>query len=122
MLKKKIGDKIKKIRKQQCGNLSMEEFGKLFNPPASKGVVSNWENNYNYPNNERLKVIAKLGDISLDELLQGESPSLLIEWAEEQLGNVELTNLLKDCPEVHYNKGYVDALLDVLDYINQTNK
>lgn len=71
-MKKKIGDKIREIRKQQPGNLSMEEFGKLFNPPASKGVVSNWENNYNYPNNARLNKIARLGNISVEELLYGE--------------------------------------------------
>jgi len=70
-MKRKIGDKIKRIRKMQNdGNgLSMEEFGKLFNPPASKGVVSNWENNYNYPNEKRLERIAELGGISVKELM-----------------------------------------------------
>lgn len=66
-MKKEIGHKIKEIRQQT--NLSMESFGKLFNPPASKGVVSNWENNYNYPNSERLLRIAELGNITVNELL-----------------------------------------------------
>lgn len=72
-MKKKIGHKIRQIRKRQNGGkgLSMEEFGKLFDPPASKGVVSNWENNYNYPNEKRLQRIAELGGISTRDLLYG---------------------------------------------------
>lgn len=68
-MKRKIGSKIRDIRKKK--KMSMENFGKLFEPPASKGVVSNWENDYNYPNNERLVRIAELGNISVDELLYG---------------------------------------------------
>ncbi|MGO1356293.1 helix-turn-helix domain-containing protein [Alkalibacterium gilvum] len=72
-MKKEIGYKIRQIRKRQNGGkgLSMEEFGKLFDPPASKGVVSNWENNYNYPNEKRLKKLAELGGISVQNLLYG---------------------------------------------------
>lgn len=70
-----IAEKIKHIR---IGlGKSMEEFGDLFEPKASKGVVSNWENNYNLPNNERLKRIAELGRISIEELMQ-ETSSLKI--------------------------------------------
>lgn len=61
-------EKIRQIRKNL--GLSMEEFGKLFNPPASKGGVSNWENGYNLPNNERLKRIAELGNTSVAEILK----------------------------------------------------
>lgn len=57
-MKNKTGFKIRQVR-QDLG-LSMEEFGKLFNPPASKGVVSNWENGYNKPNNERLKRLSEI--------------------------------------------------------------
>lgn len=64
-----IGNKIKLIRKEL--GLNMEDFGKLFTPTASKGVISNWENNYNLPNNERLKRIAELGGIPVNELLKG---------------------------------------------------
>lgn len=58
---------IKEIRKEL--GLSMEEFGKKFIPPASKGVVSNWENGYNMPNNARMAKIAELGSISVPYLL-----------------------------------------------------
>lgn len=63
------GERIKKIR-QKTG-FSMEKFGGLFEPAASKGVVSNWENNYNLPNNKRLKRIAEIGNTSVDYILNG---------------------------------------------------
>lgn len=64
-----MGQRIRAIRKAK--GLSMEDFGKLFDPPASKGVVSNWENNYNKPNNERVKKISEIGNISVEELEHG---------------------------------------------------
>ena len=66
MLPSNVGKRIRNIRIEL--GLSMEDFGELFNPKASKGVVSNWENNYNLPNNERLKRIAELGGITVAEL------------------------------------------------------
>lgn len=65
-----IGHRIKLIRRKL--GLTMEDFGALFEPKASKGVVSNWENNYNLPNNERLKRISELGKVSMAYLLKGE--------------------------------------------------
>jgi len=65
------GKKIKSIRMQR--GETMKEFGELFDPTASKGVVSNWENNYNYPNNKRLKKIAELANISVNELLHDQT-------------------------------------------------
>ena len=64
-----IHTRIRKIR-QNLG-LTMEDFGKKFTPVASKGVVSNWENGYNFPNNERIKRIAELGNVTVDYLLEG---------------------------------------------------
>lgn len=81
--RKKIGSKIKDIRSVM--GLSMEKFGELFDPPASKGVVSNWENDYNYPNAERLKKIADLGGISVRTLTEG-TPS---EEFTERLNNIK---------------------------------
>lgn len=66
-----LSNRIRKIRESR--NETMEEFGlNNFNPPASKGVVSNWENGYNKPNKKRLDAIAKLGEMSTEELLHGE--------------------------------------------------
>ncbi len=60
-----LGQRIKKIRKEK--GLSMEEFGKLLD--ASKGNVSMWESGKVTPSNERLKSIADLANISVEELL-----------------------------------------------------
>ena len=61
------GKKIKSIRMQR--GETMKEFGSNFNPPASDSIVSRWERAISIPNNERLKKIAELGEISVDELL-----------------------------------------------------
>ena len=66
---KEIGSRIKSIRISQ--GLSMEEFGKKFEPKATKGTVSNWENGNYLPNNERLKRIAELGKVTMTYLLEG---------------------------------------------------
>ena len=66
-----FSENVKKIRKSR--NLSMTAFGKLFNPSASSGLVSNWENDYNFPNKERLERLAELGNMSMDELLGNEN-------------------------------------------------
>lgn len=79
----KVGQRIKFIR-QKLG-LTMEEFGELFEPKASKGVVSNWENNYNLPNNDRLKKIAELGKVSMGYLLNGEKADQMENLREQLL-------------------------------------
>lgn len=62
-----LGQRIKEHRKN-LGE-TMEEFGQRFN--AKSGVVSNWENNKQKPNNKRLKVIADDMNITVTELLNG---------------------------------------------------
>ena len=63
--RKPIGQKIKAIRKSL--GFSQLEFSKVIG--ATKSAVNNWENGYNYPNNERLKVIAELGNTTVNQLL-----------------------------------------------------
>ena len=60
-----LSDKIKQYRKDN--NLTQEEFAsKLF---VTRNAVSKWENNNGYPNIETIKDIAKLLEITIDELL-----------------------------------------------------
>lgn len=61
-----VGRTIRSIRLKH--GMSMTEFGKLIDNVKS-GVVSNWENGKQIPNKLRLKKIAKLGNITVDELL-----------------------------------------------------
>lgn len=68
---KNIGARIKSIRTSL--GLTMEEFGKKFEPVANRSLVSKWEAGKSLPNTKRLKIIAELGHTSVDELV---SPSL----------------------------------------------
>lgn len=65
----KIGQRIKSIRLDL--GLSMSEFAKRVDPSgkAKSGTVSNWEHGKNAPNAKRLRKIAELGNISVDELI-----------------------------------------------------
>ncbi|RLU51233.1 hypothetical protein DIY07_10340 [Streptococcus iniae] len=64
---KLIGSRIKKIRLEK--GMTLEEFGKLFN--ASKSSVYGWETGRNLPNKDRLKLISKVGEIRVEELIAG---------------------------------------------------
>lgn len=61
------GDKIKEIRLGLY--LSMDEFGRRIDERAKSGTVSNWETGKNLPNKERLRRIAELGNITVEQLL-----------------------------------------------------
>ena len=63
---KTTGEQIKRIR-LELGE-TLEEFGKRFNPPANRSLVSGWENNRYTPNPERLKAIAEIGGTTVEEL------------------------------------------------------
>ncbi|MCG1138986.1 XRE family transcriptional regulator [Staphylococcus epidermidis] len=62
-----LGQKIKEHR-WNLGE-TMYEFGQRFN--AKSGVVSNWENDLQKPNNKRLKILADDMGITVTELLNG---------------------------------------------------
>ena len=47
----------------------MTDFGKKIDSNAKSGTVANWETGKNLPNNNRLLKIAKLGNVTVDELL-----------------------------------------------------
>lgn len=65
------GERIKQIRKSM--KLTLEQFGKLFDPPASKGLVRNWEIENNLPNEDRLNKISEIANVSVDYILYGKN-------------------------------------------------
>ncbi|MCW6680351.1 helix-turn-helix domain-containing protein [Aerococcaceae bacterium NML130460] len=68
--KQAVGMRIKSIR-QKFGK-TMEEFGHMIESPAVQpGIISRWEAGISLPNAERLKNIAKVGNITTEELLYG---------------------------------------------------
>lgn len=78
------GERIKNIR-LELGE-TLEKFGKRFNPPANRSLVSGWENNRYTPSPERLKVIAELGGIQVKELVSTHSVGWRIKRIREELG------------------------------------
>lgn len=62
-----IGKRIKNIRTSL--ELDQKQFAKKIN--ATVSALSNWENGRNKPNMEKLSNIAKLGNITVNELLYG---------------------------------------------------
>lgn len=83
--KKAVGKRIYMIRHRL--GLNMEEFG-IKVDKALKSNVSKWERGDSLPNNSRIKIIAELGEMSIDELLYGsihEKYSSLIEELKEKL-------------------------------------
>lgn len=77
--KNELGKRIKDIRVKL--GLSMEDFGALLE--TSKGAVNNWEKGKNAPNNKRLKKIAELGKVSIDELMYGSLNSVIYNMMKE---------------------------------------
>jgi hypothetical protein len=73
-----VGARIREIRLAR--GETMEEFGKPFG--ASKASVQGWESGRNLPNPKRLKSIADMANISVQELLYGTQEKVMygIEW------------------------------------------
>lgn len=69
--KKAVGRRIKQTRINK--GYTLEAFGKLDNLNASKSIVLRWENGTSLPNRSRLEIIAKLGDMTVNELLYGDT-------------------------------------------------
>ncbi|APZ49702.1 hypothetical protein BW721_08540 [Jeotgalibaca sp. PTS2502] len=69
IINKEVGSRIKSIRLNRKETTA--EFAKCFDPPASDSLVSRWERGVNLPNTTRLKKIAEIANISVDELLHG---------------------------------------------------
>lgn len=79
-----FGEKIQQLRLKH--NLTQEDLAeKLF---ISRTAISKWERNKGYPNIDTLKQIAKLFDVTIDELLHGEE---LINLAQEE-NSVNISN------------------------------
>ena len=87
--KDEVGFRISNIRKRL--GLNQELFGQKINL-AHKSLVSKWEKGQSLPNNERLKMIAELGGISVDELLYGST----WEYAKRKISDICLKFHISD--------------------------
>lgn len=71
-----LGNRIRMIR-QSLGK-TMAEFGRLVDAdkPASDSIVSRWERGISVPNSNRLKNIAKIGNVTTEYLINGKQDLL----------------------------------------------
>ena len=93
--KNAVGRRIKQIRiNKDC---TLEAFGKLIGAnkssvseweagkhlPPRKSIVLRWENGTSLPNQSRLEIIAKLGNMTVNELLYGDTEKDIQELYEQ---------------------------------------
>ena len=70
-----LGEKIFELRKK--AGLSQEQLGEKIN--VTRQTISNWELGETSPNPEQLKLISKELNVSVDELLDNDVKSVLVE-------------------------------------------
>lgn len=71
-----LGESIKALRKEL--KMTQSEFGKLFDPPATKGIVSKWESGKSVPSDERLEKLSQMTGLSVENLVYGSLKGALI--------------------------------------------
>ncbi|MFI3683874.1 helix-turn-helix transcriptional regulator [Vagococcus fluvialis] len=91
---KAVGNRIRTIR-QNLG-YSMTQFAERIDNKAKSGTVSNWETGKNLPNNDRLKKISELGNVSINYLLEGKNNIV-------DLSENEITDLFTDLANTKIN-------------------
>lgn len=101
-----VGERLKSIRLSK--GMTLEEFGSLFG--AEKSNVSKWEKGKSIPSPDRLNKIAKISDISVDELLYGNEDSLILELLKD------FENELTDNPKIS-NKLIPIIINDMREYL-----
>ena len=78
-----FNEKLQELRKQK--GLTQEQLAKaLF---VSRAAISKWESGRGYPNIDSLKAIAKLYNVSIDELLSGDELLSVAQEDRKQMKN-----------------------------------
>ena len=70
-----LGENILNLRKKN--RLSQEQLGEKTN--VTRQTISNWELNETVPNPEQLKLLSKALKVSIDELVDNDISSILVE-------------------------------------------
>lgn len=70
-----LGENIYTLRKKT--GLSQEQLGEQIK--VTRQTISNWELNETSPNTEQLKLLSKAFNISIDELLDNDIKTILVE-------------------------------------------
>ena len=133
--KRNVGLRIRQIRNSL--NLTLEEFGKIFSSDvnnklnAGKSNVSTWERGDSLPNKQRLDIIAKKGNMTVNELLYGSIDEFLdnnlVSILEYQTGNKISSNEEYSIARLQFKKWLEDRNITlenihyIYDYIDQNN-
>lgn len=133
--KRNVGLRIRQIRNSL--NLTLEEFGKIFSSDvnnklnAGKSNVSTWERGDSLPNKQRLDIIAKKGNMTVNELLYGSIDEFLdnnlVSILEYQTGNKVSSNEEYSIARLQFKKWLEDRHITleninyIHDYIDQNN-
>lgn len=133
--KRNVGLRIRQIRNSL--NLTLEEFGKIFSSDvnnklnAGKSNVSTWERGDSLPNKQRLEIIAKKGNMTVNELLYGSLDEFLdnnlVSILEYQTGNKVSSNEEYSIARLQFKKWLEDRNITlenihyIYDYIDQNN-
>lgn len=116
--KNKLGNRIFKIRSNM--NLTLDEFGKIIN--ASKSSISEWEKGKNIPNRSRLEIIAKKGNITVNELLYESPKEFLYNNIDILFSNLDNnTGFFKNILNILDRGAIILELSETLDINNLTN-
>lgn len=120
-----VGKRIREVRMKL--GYSMDEFAARIDGKAKSGTVSNWETGKNLPNNERLKRIAELANISVAELIGNSSNNLknkVIQYVEEIM-NVEIQEMqsqkYKELYDIPFKRAAIEMLLEQCNFDNLTD-
>lgn len=92
--KNNVGNRILNIRNSL--NLTLEQFGNIEGVNAERSNVSKWERGASLPNRSRLEIIAKLGKITVNELLYGSTEEFLKNNLIELINDIDNTGYLRD--------------------------
>lgn len=87
-----LGEKIVNLRKK--AGISQEQLGEKVG--VTRQTISNWELNETSPNPEQLKLLSKVFNISIDELLDNDVKNIVVEKVSntERLAGI-IINILK---------------------------
>lgn len=114
-----VGHRIRSIRKEK--GLTMEEFGKLIGG-VKKSAVGNWERGDNLPNNERLKRIAELGNLEVNELLYGSIENFRYSIIKQLYeGNMLETGMKENNKELYRYIGGTEFINEVYEQVAKEN-
>lgn len=61
-----MGHRLSQLRKERY--LTLDDVRNIFDPPASRGTVSNWENGRQFPTSNRLVILSDFYKVSTDYL------------------------------------------------------